>query len=150
MPLSIQIESIEKWHEEARPTLIDDHWKELGLDLDLKGDINIEALKKMEAAGIASVITVRKDGWMIGYLMGIHCPHLHYHTSPPMFIVDMYYIVPKHRNGAGVRMFKFLEHYAKQIGCIKIYNSTKVHKDHSALFEKLGYKLSDHVFTKRI
>lgn len=150
MPLSIQIEPVEKWHEEARPTLIDDHWKELGLDLDLEGKINVDALAKMEAAGIVSCITVRYDGWMVGYLLAIHHQHLHYNSSPPMFIVDMYYIAPKYRTGAGVRMFKFAEHYAKKLGCIKLYLSCKVHQDHSKLFTKLGYKLSDYAFVKRI
>lgn len=147
--LTIQVESIKSWYDDAVP-LIYDHWQELGLDTDLKGDINTEALKTLEKMGIASVITVRDDGRMAGYLLAIHTPHLHYQSSPPMYIVDMYYIAPEYRKGAGVMLFKFMESYAKKLGCIKLYLSCKVHKDHSRLFEALGYRLSDCAFTKRI
>lgn len=147
--LTFQIESIESWYADAVP-LIYNHWQELGLDTDLKGDINIVALKQLESAGIASVITVRDEGKMAGYLLAIHTPHLHYQSSPPMYIVDMYYIAPEYRKGAGVKLFKFMEARAKKLGCIKMYLSCKVHKDHSKLFEALGYKLSDYAFTKRI
>lgn len=147
--LTIQIEPIKAWYEAAIP-LIYNHWQELGLDTDLKGDVNTEALSKLESMGLASVLTVRNDGEMVGYLLAIHSPHLHYQSSPPMFIVDMYYIAPEFRKGAGVKLFKFMESYAKKLGCIKLYLSCKVHKDHSKLFEALGYRLSDYAFTKRI
>lgn len=147
--LTIKVESIESWFKDAVP-LIYNHWQELGLDTDLKGDINTEALIQLEKMGIASVVTVRDEGKIAGYLLAIHTPHLHYKSSPPMFIVDMYYIAPEYRKGAGVKLFKFTEEYAKKLGCIKLYLSCKAHKDHSRLFEALGYKLSDFAFTKRI
>lgn len=147
--LNFQVESIEAWYSDAVP-LIYDHWQELGLDTDLKGDINTEALKSLEAAKIASVITVRDEGQMVGYLLAIHTPHLHYKSSPPMYIVDMYYIKPEYRTGAGAKLLKFMEDYARKLGCIKIYLSCKVHKDHSRLFQALGFKLSDYAFIKRI
>lgn len=146
--LKIQVEGIESWYKEAKP-LIYNHWQELGLDTDLKGDVNIEALSMLEKTGIASVLVVRDDDKMAGYLLAIHTPHLHYKSSPPMYIVDMYYIAPEYRKGAGVMLFKFAEGYAKKLGCIKMYLSCKVHKDHSRLFEALGFTLSDFAFTKR-
>lgn len=146
--LKIQVEDIESWYKEAKP-LIYNHWQELGLDTDLKGDVNIEALCMLEKTGIASVLVVREDDKMAGYLLAIHTPHLHYKSSPPMYIVDMYYIAPEYRKGAGVMLFKFAEDYAKKLGCIKMYLSCKVHKDHSRLFEALGFTLSDFAFTKR-
>lgn len=149
MPLALQIEPVDSWFAEAIP-LIYAHWQELGLDTDLKGDINTEALRQLEAIGRCSVITVRDDQELVGYLVAIHFPHLHYQSSGPMFMVDMYYIRPDHRQGAGVRLFKFMESYAKKLGCIKIYLTCKAHKDHSKLFEGLGYRLSDYAFTKRI
>ena len=149
MPLLLQIESVDKWFSEAIP-LIYAHWQELGLDTDLRGDINTEVLRQLEAIGRLSVITVRDGEALVGYLVAIHFPHLHYQSSPPMFMVDMYYIKPEYRKGAGVRLFRFMESYAKQLGCCKIYLTCKVHKDHSKLFEGLGFRLSDYAFTKRI
>lgn len=149
MPLSFQIEPSAKWYDEAKP-LIYAHWQELGLDTDLEGDIDIHALTILEETGQCSLITARKDGELIGYLLAFHRPHLHYKSSPPVFIVDMYYISPPYRSGAGVRLFMFMQDYAKRIGCIKIYLSCKVHEDHSKIFEALGFKLSDYAFVKRI
>ena len=149
MPLSIQIDSMERWHKDAYP-LLHDHWNELGLDLDLKGDIDIDSLAKLEEMGRASVITVRDAGDVVGYLLAIHHPHLHYKSSPPVFIVDMYYVAPEYRRGLGVRLLSFMQAYAKRLGCIKLYLSCKVHKDHSDLFKAMGYKLSDYAFVKRI
>lgn len=149
MPVSIQIETVESWFKDATP-LIYDHWQELGMDTDLKGDVNTDALSKLEAAGSCTVITVRDGDAIVGYLMAIHYPHLHYQSSPPVFVVDMHYVKPAYRAINGVRLFKFAENYAKKIGCIKIYLSCKVHQDHSEFFRALGYRPSDYVFIKRI
>ena len=149
MPLHLQIEPIDDWFRDAIP-LIYNHWQELGLDTDLRGDINTEAMRAMEAVGRFSVITVRDDGALVGYLAALHYPHLHYQSSGPMFMVDMYYIKPDYRKGIGVRLFRYMESYAKKLGCIKIYLTCKAHKDHSELFKGLGYRLSDYAFTKRI
>lgn len=149
MPLAIQIDDMRRWYDDAKD-LIYDHWQELGLDTDLKGDVDVDTLATLEESGGASVITARDDGRIVGYLLAIHRPHLHYKSSPPVFIVDMYYIAPEYRHGLGVRLLMFMQHYAKKIGCIKLYLSCKVHKDHSELFKKLGFKLSDYAFVKRI
>lgn len=147
--IEIKVETIDSWYRESIP-LIYNHWQELGLDTDLKGDVDTAALRNMEDAGFASVIVVRDEGKIIGYLLAVHHPHLHYQSSPPVYLVDMYYIAPEYRKGTGVMLFKFMEGHAKNLGCIKIYLSCKVHKDHSRLFEALGYKLSDLAFIKRI
>lgn len=149
MPLSIQTETVDQWFHDAIPLLYD-HWQELGLDTDLKGDVNTDILRVLEQNKALALITVRDEENLVGYLVAIVNPHLHYRSSPPMFIVDMYYIVPKYRRGAGVRMFKFAEDQARKLGCIKFYLSCKVHKDHTALFEGLGFRLSDFAFTKRL
>lgn len=143
------MESIDAWAAEAQPLYVE-HWKELGLDLDLEIAPDIEKMKIMEQAGLFLVITAREAGKLIGYLLAVVSAHLHYKNSPKMFIVDAYYIVPEFRRGAGVRLFKFAEETAKKLGAIKMYLSCKVHKDHSKLFLALGYRLSDYAFIKRI
>jgi len=49
-----------------------------------------------------------------------------------------------------LQLLKFMEMFAREKKAIKIYLSCKVHKDHSRLFNALGYRLSDYAFTKRI
>jgi len=149
MALSFQIESIDCWIADARP-LIFAHWQELGLDLDLAIDPDIEKMKLMEKMGLFFVLTARETDKLVGYLLALVSPHLHYKSSKPMLIVDAYYVTPEFRNGAGVRLLKFMEETAHQKGAIKIYLSCKVHRDHSKLFESLGYRLSDFAFIKRM
>ena len=143
------MEPVEKWASESKD-LVYAHWQELGLDLDLEIAPDIDKMKILEGLGLFKVITVRNSGKLIGYLLAVVSTHLHYKNSPPMFIVDAYYIHPGHRTGTGVKLFRFAEGLAKDLGAIKIYLSCKVHKDHSKVFHSLGYKLSDYAFIKRV
>ena len=113
--------------------------------------MDIEKLIMLEKAGAWLTITARDDdGSLVGYAVGVLSPHLHYKSSGPMFMVDMYYIKPEHRNGTGAQLLAFMEATAREKNAIKIYLSCKIHKDHTRLFEALGYKLSDYAFIKRV
>jgi len=144
-----QVESVEVWAVEATQ-LIYDHWQELGLDLDLEIAPDFGKMKQLEDMGMFKVITVRNEGRMVGYLLAIVNNHLHYRNSPKMLIVDAYYVAPECRSGIGVKLVRFTEDLARQLGAIKIYFSCKVHKDHTKLFTALGYRLSDFAFIKRV
>ncbi len=146
---TLQVESVEVWEAESKD-LVYAHWQELGLDLDLEIAPDFEKMKTLESMGLFKVVTVREGGTLVGYLLAVVSTHLHYRNSPKMLIVDAYYISPECRSGAGVKLIRFTEELAKQLGAIKIYFSCKVHKDHSQLFTALGYRLSDFAFTKRI
>lgn len=147
--LTFQTESTVAFEKDVRPLLYD-HWQELGLDLDLKGDPNFEKMHMLEEMHMWHNLTVRDEGKLVGYLWALITPHLHYKSSKPMLIVDAYYVKPKYRKGAGLKLLKFMEAFAKEKDTIKIYLTCKVHKDHSKLFTALGYRLSDYAFTKRI
>jgi hypothetical protein len=147
--LSFQAEAVEKWAADS-PALVRAHWQELGLDLDLEIAPDVDKMKLMEGVGMWKVLTARADGVLVGYLLAVFSPHLHYRSSPPMFIVDAYYIAPDWRTGTGAKLIRFAESFARELGAIKIYLSCKVHCDHTKLFEALGYKLSDYAFIKRI
>jgi len=147
--ISFQRETVDSWWNDAQP-LIFDHWQELGLDTDLKGDIAIDKLRILEANGLWLTMTARDEGKLVGYVVGLFSPHLHYQSSGPMMIVDMYYTKPEYRKGVGAKMLAFMEQTARELNAIKIYLSCKVHRDHTKLFMLLGYKLSDFAFTKRI
>jgi hypothetical protein len=146
---TFQVEPVDKWAPESKE-LVYAHWQELGLDLDLEIAPDFEKMKILEGMGMFKVITVREDGRLVGYLLAVVNTHLHYRNSPPVLIVDAYYISPECRSGTGVKLVRFTETLAKELGTIKVYFSCKVHKDHSKLFTALGYRLSDFAFTKRI
>jgi len=147
--MKFQIETVDAWSREAMP-LIEEHWRELGLDLDLKIDPDFDKMKILENNGLFKVVTARESGRLAGYLLALVSPHLHYKSSPKMFIVDAYYISPEFRQGTGFKLLKYAEELAKELGTIKIYLTCKIHRDHSKLFTSLGYRLSDYAFIKRI
>jgi hypothetical protein len=146
---TFQVESVEDWASDSKD-LVYAHWQELGLDLDLEIAPDYGKMQILEGLGMFKVITVREDGRLVGYLLAVVNTHLHYRNSPKVLIVDAYYVSPECRSGTGVKLVRFTEELAKQLGTIKIYFSCKVHKDHSKLFNALGYRLSDFAFTKRI
>jgi GNAT superfamily N-acetyltransferase len=147
--ITFQLETIDQWRTDAAPLLYD-HWQELGLDTDLKNDINFDHLRKLEAAGMWLTMTARDGDKLVGYVAALFSKHLHYTSSGQMLIVDMYYVAPEYRRGTGVKLLAFMEATARAKNAIKIYLSCKVHRDHSKLFVRMGYRLSDYAFTKRI
>lgn len=102
-----------------------------------------------EASGNLIVITAREDGAMVGYYYGMLLTHLHYKDAGLMCYTDVYWLKPEHRKGgAGAKFMIAVQQILKFRGVVKMYMSTKVHQDNGALFERLGMKLSDRVFTK--
>ena len=88
------------------------------------------------------------DGQMIGYFITFVMNHLHYQTT--MFgKVDVYFVHHDHRkNGVGLTLFKYHEDEMRRLGVKKLMNVCKLHKDHTPLFESLGYKKFEVVFAK--
>lgn len=144
-----QQETLLDWMKDSR-ALLTEHFKELGLDQDLEISPDYDKMEIMERCGIWKIFTARESGKLVGYVLAVFSPHLHYSTSPPMLIVDAYYVSPTARNGTGAVLLKFAEVWAKKHGAIKMYLSCKVHKDHSELFRALGFRLSDFAFIKRL
>jgi len=107
-----------------------------------------DAYRRLAEAGMLRCITVRADEEVIGYAIFIIQPHLHYRTCKTAF-EDIYFIRKEYRKGKiGIRLFQYAEQVLKGIGVQRIIMHTKVHLDHSRLFEYLGYKWTDKLFTK--
>ena len=54
--------------------------------------------------------------------------------------MDIFYVLPEHRgSGTGFQLFKFVEKQLKNRGVQRLFVGSKLHKDASWLFEKLGY-----------
>lgn len=124
------------------------HYEELCVTKDFPLTPDYDAYKRLADAGMLRCITVRADKEMIGYAIFIVQPHLHYITCKTAF-EDIYYIRPDFRKGrVGIRLFKYAEDVLQRIGVNRIIMHTKIHMDNSRLFEYLGYKLTDKLFTK--
>jgi len=73
---------------------------------------------------------------------------MHYRTCITAF-EDLYFVRKDYRKGrVGIKLFQYAEKVLRQFGINRIVMHTKVHLDNSRLFEYLGYKWTDKVFTK--
>ena len=105
---------------------------------------------KLQEAGVILVVTCRDDGKLIGYCVFSVTQHIRY-QSCKIATEDLYYIVPEYRGkGLGKQLFIETENILKDKGVNQVVFSTKTYSDNSHIFEKLGYKLFEKHFTKRI
>jgi GNAT superfamily N-acetyltransferase len=124
------------------------HYEELCVTKDFPLVPDYDAYKRLADAGMLRCITVRADEELIGYIIFIVQPHLHYMTCKTAF-EDIYYVRPDFRKGrVGIRLFKYAEEVLRSIGVNRVIMHTKIHMDNSKLFEYLGYKWTDKLFTK--
>jgi len=128
--------------------LLPAHYEELCVTKDFPLAPDYDAYERLAEAGQIVCIVCMDGDELIGYIIFIVQPHLHYKTCLTAF-EDIYYLKPEYRKGrTGIRMFKYAEEVLKSVGVNRIIMHTKVHLDNSRLFEYLGYKNSDKLFTK--
>jgi hypothetical protein len=146
---TVQVEPWSAMVEEAKQ-LFPLHWREIAVHQEtIPMDMDEARYLALEAGGMLHVVTVRSGNRLVGYCIAFVLPHMHYKTTL-MGMVDMYFILPEFRRGAGARLFLELERSLKARGVVKAISSCKVHQDHTALFEALGWKWTDKTFCKVI
>ena len=128
--------------------LFPEHYEELCVTKEFPYEPDYEAYKRCAAAGMLRCITCRNDADLIGYIIFFVSPHLHY-KSCITATEDLYFVKKEFRKGrVGIKLFQYAEKVLCQFGINRIVMHTKVHLDNSRLFEYLGYKWTDKVFTK--
>jgi len=133
--------------KEIQP-LLPAHYEELCVTKDYPLDPNYESYVRMAKAGLLRCITCRTNEKLIGYIVFVVQPHLHYKSCKTAF-EDIYYLVPEYRKGRiGLKLFQYAEHVLKNNGVNRIILHTKIHLDNSRLFEHLGYQHTDKLYTK--
>ena len=124
------------------------HYEELCVTKEFPLDPDIEAYRALANAKMLRCITCRADGELIGYIVFTISRHMHYRTCITAF-EDLYFVRKDYRKGrVGIKLFQYAEKVLRQFGINRIVMHTKVHLDNSRLFEYLGYKWTDKVFTK--
>ena len=128
--------------------LFPEHYEELCVTKEFPYEPDYPAYKRMAEAGMLRCITCRNDEQLIGYIIFIVTPHLHY-KSCMTAIEDLYFVTKEFRKGrVGLKLFQYAEQVLKDRGVKRIVMHTKVHLDNTRLFEYLGYKWTDKVFSK--
>ena len=124
------------------------HYEELCVTKEYPLEPDIEAYRALAKARMLRCITCRFDGELIGYIVFTISRHMHYRSCITAF-EDLYFVRKDYRKGrVGIKLFQYAEKVLKQFGVNRIVMHTKVHLDHSRLFEYLGYKWTDKVFSK--
>lgn len=137
--ITAQVECLTDRLEEMKP-LFPEHYRELALNQDeVPLDPQYWIYLERDKRGEVMLITLRDEGKLAGYFVGFVAPGLHYQTCLTL-TMDIYYVWPSYRgNGAGFLLFKEVEKEAKRRGINRMFVGSKLHKDTSWLFDKLGY-----------
>lgn len=152
-PKTGTVYAVERWRDlrtEMLPLLVR-HWREVALNhADVPLDIDEARYAQLDEAEALHILTVRRDGLLIGYHVAIVSSHLHY-ASTLHGITDVYWIAPECRHGVtAMRMFQAVERELKARGVRKLFTATKLHMDQGPLFERLGYKPVERLYAKLI
>jgi len=124
------------------------HYEELCVTKEFELEPDYDAYRRVAQAGMLRCVTVRNDDELIGYVIFFISPHLHY-KSCVTATEDIYFVRKDFRKGrVGIKLFQYAEQVLRHCGVQRIVMNTKVHLDNSKLFEYLGYKMTDKVFTK--
>jgi hypothetical protein len=127
----------------ARPemaALIAAHWDEVAHDKDVRVlDVHWEAFEALEAAGQLYMLTVRRDGEMVGYMAAFLRPHLHSRGTISAY-VDALFLSPSVRQGrAGIRFLAYADAALSSLADF-IYWHVKLEKDFGPILQRsLGY-----------
>jgi len=148
--LSLAVEQFSQVIEEAKPLLYR-HWEEIALDRDrVPLEPDWARYASLEAMGALSVVTMRQNGRLVGYSCMVVQPGLHYRSCLEARM-DIFWLAPEVRGRmGGVRLFRAVEKELQRRGVKRIYAGSKLHKDVSVLFQKLGYMPVERWFSKWI
>ncbi len=138
--ITIQIEPFPAFLDEVKP-LLPRHWEELALNKDeVPLDPQYGVYLERDWQGQVLVMTVREDAVLVGYFVGFVAPGLHYQTCLTL-TMDIFWVAPEARGGGvGYHLFREVEREAKRRGVKRMFVGSKLHKDASWLFERLGYQ----------
>ena len=148
--LTFQAEKWAEFYREARH-LFPLHWKELAIFQDrYQHEVDYDRYLKMDELGMLDVLTARVAGKLVGYVVAFMQTHMHYKSAGKMAYTDMYFVLPEHRKGVGLRLFVEFEKRMKSLGVVQLMTSCKVEHDRTEFFEKLGWAHTDNTFAKYI
>lgn len=138
--ITAQVESFSEMLPSLMP-MFPEHWAELALNQDkVPLDPQYDLYLQRDAAGQVMLMTLREAGELIGYFIGFVAPGMHYKTCLTL-TMDIFWVKPAYRgNGAGFVLFKAVEAEAKRRGVQRMFVGSKMHKDASWLFDRLGYE----------
>jgi hypothetical protein len=111
---------------------------------------DLETYNALDAQGKLITVCARDNDRLVGYIVFIVAPHLHY-KDVIVGNEDLHFLLPEYRKGrVGINLLKAGEEAMRLAGAKLIITRTKAKQDHGKIFQRLGYSLQDHVYTKLI
>jgi L-amino acid N-acyltransferase YncA len=145
--------ALEPWEQYFREcqALWEEHYAEIAVDKDrMPMRPDIATYRALEARGQLQIVVARDDGRMIGYILSVIRPHLHYADVLTGY-EDAYFLTKPHRRGmTGVNLIREAVRHMKAAGVRKVFFMTKAALDMGRIFERLGFTKTDIVYSKWI
>lgn len=137
--ITVNEEPFDKLLQELKP-MLDKHWEELAVNKEERPlDVDYERYSRLSQEGLLKILTLRKDGVLVGYASFIVSSNLHY-KGWVNAVCDVYYVLPEVRKeGLGTSFFKEIVQWLKFHKVNSIYVHDKLKHSHSKLFESLGF-----------
>jgi GNAT superfamily N-acetyltransferase len=131
----------EEWHDvkDEMIPFLHQHWEEMEINKDkIPLGFQFDVYDRLAANGVLVVVTLRKEGKVVGYFWGTLLPHIHHKTCLTL-MMDLYWVHPSVRGKGlpGVKLLREVEAEAKRRGAQQMFFGSKLHKDSSRLFEFL-------------
>jgi L-amino acid N-acyltransferase YncA len=148
--ISYALEPWDRYYRDCQP-LWPEHWDEIAVDKDrMPMRPDVATYQALDAAGRLQIVVVRDDGRMVGYILSVIRPHLHY-ADVLCGYEDAYFLTKSHRRGMiGVNLIREAIRHMKLVGVQKAFFMTKVALDMGPIFERLGFAKTDIVYSKWI
>lgn len=127
-----------------------EHYDEIAVQKSMKMKPDEPAYRALDASGQLDVLVGRKDGQMVGYVLSVVRPHLHYADSLCGFEDGYFLTKPERRGMAGVRLIREWEASMRARGCQRWFIMTKPFLDMGPVLKRLGYSLTDYVYAKSV
>lgn len=144
---TFQVEDVAAVQREGLP-LLDKHYDEIAQFKQVqKLDPDWPVYYRIEEQGKLWVMTLRRHGEMIGYIVMMLTNDMHYRKLMRA-TEDIHFILPEYRKGLiGYRMLAKTVQAMKAKGAHTVTFRTKAEANHGKLFERLGGVLHDMVYT---
>lgn len=128
-----------------------EHWDEIAVQKDrMPMRPDVATYEALDRAGRLQIIAARDEGRMVGYIVSVIRPHMHYADVLAGY-EDAYFLTKSHRKGmTGVKLIKEAIRHMQAVGVQKAFFMTKTALNMGPIFERLGFENTDLVYSKWI
>lgn len=128
--------------------LLGRHYTEVAHFQDIELDPDVETYLKLEEIGSLVAYTARESGELIGYCVFFIKNNMHFKKSKQA-IQDIIFIASEKR-GVGIKFIDWCDIQLRNQGVQVVYHHVKTEHNWGPAIEKIGYKLIDLIYGRRL